>query len=278
MGSMKKIRLPNGKDVACIDKLTALYCYHEIYQDNDYIRHGITIRPGDVVFDIGANIGHFTRWAAEHYAGLNLFAFEPVPPVFKALRENVSRLDAEVHLFDFGLAEKAGTADFFFYPRVSADSAMVPVDWPRKRTLLLRHYSEYRNSVLDRLVPRFLRGSYLDLVHAFMYAPRKIACRLAPLSETIRAFHLPRIDLLKLDAENSEEQVLAGIAEEHWPLIRQISMEVHEHIAGGEGLLDRLQEMLESRGFTVHADRAGTFSHAGVHMLYAVRIPDAEGT
>ena len=268
---MKKIRLPSGKKIACLDRLTALYCYSEIYNDNDYLRHGIHIHNGDVVFDIGANIGHFTRYVAEHYEDLTIYAFEPVPPIFEALRENTRGLRADVHIFQFGLAEKAGKVDFLYYPRVSADSAMVPVDWPRKRSMMLEHYPEYWNSLRDRLIPRFLRSRYLDLIHSIMYKPRKLACRLAPLSEFIRKYDVTRIDLIKIDAENAESRVLAGIDDEHWPLIRQISMEVHEHISGGEGLLDRLRDLLESKGFTVQVDRNSTFSNLGVHMLYAAR-------
>jgi len=268
---MKKILLPNGKTVACLDTLTALYCYNEIYGDNDYLREGINVHPGSVVFDVGANIGHFTRYAAEHYEDLVIYAFEPAPQIFEALQENVRNLNADVHAFELGLAEQAGTFDFYYYPRVSADSAMVPVDWPRKRTMMLEHYPQYWNSPRDRLVPRCLRRRYLDIVHAFMYQPRKTTCRTAALSDIIRDYGITRIDLLKIDAENAESKVLAGVEDAHWPLIRQISMEVHEHIPGGEGLLDRLQSMLESRGFTVRADRNSTFSNVGVHMLYAVR-------
>jgi FkbM family methyltransferase len=268
---MHTIRLPNGKEIACLDRLTALYCYHEIYTGNDYLRRGIAIHPGDVIFDVGANIGHFTRYAAEHRPDLRIYAFEPVPPIFEALTANTRELEAEVHLFDAGLAERPGSARFYYYPRVSADSAMVPVDWPRKRAMTLAHYRQYRSSLPDRLVPPFLRPLYLDLIRSFMYKPRRVECRTVRLSDVIREQRIERIDLLKIDAENAETRVLAGIDGEHWPLIRQISMEVHEHIRGGEGLLGRLREQIESRGFNVYTDEEGTFSPVGVHMLYARR-------
>ena len=52
------------------------------------------------------------------------------------------------------------------------------------------------------------------------------------LSDVIREQRIERIDLLKIDAENAETGVLAGIDDEHWRLIRQISMEAYEHIPG----------------------------------------------
>ncbi len=62
---MNTIKLPNGLRVNCIDKLTARNVYDEIFVDLVYTRPaGIEIRKGDVVFDVGANIGVFTLFAA----------------------------------------------------------------------------------------------------------------------------------------------------------------------------------------------------------------------
>jgi FkbM family methyltransferase len=73
----------------------------------DYIQRGIfydaweapelafvrsILRPGDVVVDVGANVGIFTLTAAHAVgAGGQVHAFEPVPANFERLAENVSR-------------------------------------------------------------------------------------------------------------------------------------------------------------------------------------------
>ncbi len=54
---MKKVKLPNGRTVFTIDKHTARDVFQEIYTENYYLRNGINIKSGDVIFDIGANIG-----------------------------------------------------------------------------------------------------------------------------------------------------------------------------------------------------------------------------
>ncbi|HUX98659.1 MAG TPA: FkbM family methyltransferase, partial [Candidatus Deferrimicrobium sp.] len=80
------------------------------------------------------------------------------------------------------------------------------------------------------------------------------------------------INLMKIDAENYEYQVLAGIKDHDWDKIQQIAMEVHEHIEGGENLLNNLTEMLEDKGFQVNKGLDCRFSSMGVYMLYAKRL------
>jgi len=90
-------------------------------------------------------------------------------------------------------------------------------------------------------------------------------------SQVIADLQLDRIDLVKLDAENSEREVIAGIAEEDWPKIRQLSMEVHTNIPGGQTLIGDFTALLRSKGFTVSVDLHSRFSNVGVHMMYAKR-------
>jgi hypothetical protein len=53
-----------------------------------------------------------------------------------------------------------------------------------------------------------------------------------------------------MDAEQSEEQILAGLAEEDWPKIRQIVVEVH----GGVAATRAMTELLRQRGFRTAID------------------------
>lgn len=66
------------------------------------------------------------------------------------------------------------------------------------------------------------------------------------ISTLIRTHALPRVGLLKVDVEGSEEEALQGIDEETWPLIRQVVMEVHNVDRREE----RIDAVLRSRGFT----------------------------
>lgn len=102
-----------------------------------------------------------------------------------------------------------------------------------------------------------------------MYKSEMLDCSLRPLSDIISENGIKQIDLLKLDAENYEWEVLQGINEEDWNKIRQISMEIHTHIKGGEILLDNIKKLLKEKSFSFKLDMEGRFAYRGVFMIYA---------
>ena len=58
--------------------------------DDDYRLKEIEFRPGDVVIDIGANIGIVAIYLAKTHPGIRIVAIEPVPTTFGHLQENIS--------------------------------------------------------------------------------------------------------------------------------------------------------------------------------------------
>ena len=93
-------------------------------------------------------------------------------------------------------------------------------------------------------------------------------CHLRTISQLIEETRIPEIALLKIDAEGSELDILSGIRDEHWPLIRQIVMEVH---AGEEEGVAPITKILESRGFQATFEEQAGFSASGVVNCYAIR-------
>ena len=80
--------------------------------ERDYLRQAI--REGDVIADIGANIGFYTLWlASQGGPRTRLVAVEPNPPVYESLVENV-RLNGfdNVVTVNAAVGEKDGTASF----------------------------------------------------------------------------------------------------------------------------------------------------------------------
>ena len=69
------------------------------------------IRAGDVVYDVGANVGFFTLLASK--LAREVYAFEPLPRNLEYLREHV-RLNAasNVHVLPMAVSDRAGTARF----------------------------------------------------------------------------------------------------------------------------------------------------------------------
>ena len=76
----------------------------------EYDRLGEWIREGDWVLDIGANIGHYTKRFSELAgAGGRVLAFEPVPDTFALLTANTRLFaHANVSLFNAAVSDRLG--------------------------------------------------------------------------------------------------------------------------------------------------------------------------
>jgi FkbM family methyltransferase len=70
------------------------------------------LETGDVVVDVGANVGYYTLVASKNVGPSGqVYAFEPLTKNFNRLIENLGRNDADnVVTFNCGLAEEGGTA------------------------------------------------------------------------------------------------------------------------------------------------------------------------
>ena len=98
------LRTPSGVPVAFINKAEAEYVYNEIFNDRVYFRHGINLHEGDVVFDVGANIGLFAMFVQETFPNIRVFCFEPSASVFSILQSNLSRYGERAVAYQCGLS------------------------------------------------------------------------------------------------------------------------------------------------------------------------------
>ena len=118
----------------------------------------------------------------------------------------------------------------------------------------------------------FMVNSGFEPRHAELFLGSKFKketfpCRLRTLSEIIDEERVERIDLLKVDVEKSERDVLAGIREEHWSLIRQVVVEVHDE----HGALDEVQERLSRHGFEMTAEQDPQLKGTSIFSVFATR-------
>ena len=88
------------------------------------------VKPGQCVFDVGANIGHYTRILRDLVGAQgSLYAFEPNPINRKKLFANFA--SKNVHLFEYALSNKEGEVDFHIDCRPGMDglaSSLVRLD------------------------------------------------------------------------------------------------------------------------------------------------------
>ena len=178
--------------------------------------------------------------------------------MFQVLSKNVAAYNRlPVQIFNVGLARAAGTAEFTYYPRFSNASTFYP-DESQENVLRGRQYIidqiptlRWPLRPLCRLLPGPIKHLIAERIRRHYMKKEVVSCPLWNLSEFLRKHDIAKIDLLKLDAEQSEEAILAGIADADWPKIRQAIIEVH----GGTEATRAMTQRLEKRGFRVVMDR-----------------------
>jgi FkbM family methyltransferase len=84
------------------------------------------VRPGQRVFDIGANIGFYAVGLALAVPDVEVHAFEPIPQTFEYLKRNVdlNNVSARVNLHPFGLSDAPGSFPMYFYPEGSGNASL----------------------------------------------------------------------------------------------------------------------------------------------------------
>src|SRR4029079_9428102 len=136
VGGRERYRLPNGLGVAQINKNETDFLYTEMFEEVMYLKHGITVLPGDTVFDVGANIGIFALWANLRSRGGAVYAFETRPETFTVLRSNCALYGLDARLFPCALSSAAGSAPFTFYPGFTIMSGLYAHREEDKRSVL----------------------------------------------------------------------------------------------------------------------------------------------
>ena len=127
-----------------------------------------------VVFDVGANLGEWSRAAAQILPSAAVHAFEIVPETAQRLSES-ARGDARIRVNAIGLSDKPGREAADTYPDEPWLASIVPgADAINKRPSI------------------------------------KVSCEVTTGDAYCAACDVARIDLLKLDVEGAEGLVLAG--------------------------------------------------------------------
>ncbi|MFF9365635.1 FkbM family methyltransferase [Streptomyces griseoluteus] len=242
--------------------------YEEIFIRRSYLSGGIQLdTESPVVFDVGANIGMFSLFATSLRPKASVYAFEPMPPIFEKLRLNVARQGANVKLFEYGLSDTARQLPFTYYAGFSTLSGQRSyADPDAERALVRRSMVRAGGPASDGL------DTYLDELLDFRFRETVHQCAVRRLSDVIDEERVDRIDLLKIDVQRAEADVLRGIEERHWGLVRQLVMEVHDAPgAPTEGRLGMVVDRLRRRGFRVVAEQEEELAGTDRHMVFAVR-------
>ncbi len=273
MTTLRQAKLPDGRRVFSVRPQEVGPLYQQV---QEYCRHGIQVKEGDIVFDVGANIGLFALWLRRSVGNITVYSFEPIPIVFDALQHNAQRFDSRNwKVFSCGLGRRPGTATFGYFSRLTAMSSVYPDTSTEAvvslRNMILRNAHQLPQGLrwIRRLSGFFLRPC-IDYLIRRAFVIENVECPMRTVSDVIREQKVPRIDLLKVDVEKAELDVLEGIEAADWAIIQQVVVEVHDL----NGRLAKVTAMLEEHGLKdIHIEQEPLFRGSEIYNLYA-RRPD----
>jgi hypothetical protein len=249
-----------GATVSYLSYFEAKYLASEV---ESYFQEGIEVKRGDVVFDVGANIGVFSLWVHQKCGGdVVVYAFEPLPPIFDVLDRNFKRLgNSKLRSFAFGLSDSQQTLDFTYFPAepiwssAASDGrkSWLALQGPRMKKAILLSRREQSYPAL-KLLPGPWRPPALRLILeiGLRFHLRRVArtaqtfkAEVKTVSDVMRDEAVQHIDLLKVDVEGSEVKLLEGIEHEDWQKIRQVVAEIDAYDRDAE----RVAQLLRKQGF-----------------------------
>ncbi|MGR3177767.1 MAG: FkbM family methyltransferase [Candidatus Anammoxibacter sp.] len=252
---MIKISLPDNSlvHIPPLSKKEVRFIYKEIFVNQCYLQHGITINDGDFILDIGANVGLFTIYLVRTFKDLQVFSFEPTPPIYNCLRENVSCYE-NVNTYNMGFAEMDKEAEIEYMPNAPANSSVYPKEIKYQAELLSTEVKMIDIYRLDKRVffaLLFLYPFRRKIIKYFfdrMYADgEKYKCKLICLDNFISENNIENIDLLKIDVEGAEKDVFKGISDKNLDKIKQIVFEVSPQ---NKAWLKEIKDRLLNCGFS----------------------------
>lgn len=213
------------------------------------------IRAGDTVYDIGANLGLYSRFMVQAFGAARVVAFEPMKGNLPDLHANLrlGGIEARVRVFPFALADHEA------------------------EELLQTDDLASGSAVLDSVT----KGDACETRRNYKMTPLTERVRVAPLDSLVEREGLPPPNVLKIDVEGAEGMVLRGAArtiEKHRP---RMMIELH-----GVSTAREVLPMLERWGYAVFNrgwsnERAWTgfvtagdaeaegIEHYHFHMLFA---------
>ena len=265
LAGKKTHQLPGGPRIAHIEAYETEYLFKEIFSDEAYLRHGITLQDGDCVFDVGANIGLFSLFVASRCQNPRIFAFEPSPAAYDCLAPNLSLYCTNATALNCGLSDVDRELPFTFYPRSSVFSSYRPdpeQDFEAVRAVvrnMLTAAGAEEDDATDTDADDLMKGRLTS---------QTVQCQFRSLSSVIREQGVEQIDLLKIDVEKAELDVLRGISEADWSRIKQVVIEVHD----AEGsVLAEVRRILQENGYQVAVEEEDLLEGAGLYNVYATR-------
>ena len=178
----------------------------------EYERYGCQILPGDVVVDIGANIGLFSH-RAELKGASAVYAFEPIFITYMALHLN------------------SGKKTKTFKNAIYSDQRILEMSIPEMKsntgegTIKEKLNSVNRHSIVDEMVSSISINSLFE------------------------KSMIGKIDFMKMNIEGSELECLSGLTDQNLSSLRCLAVEMHLNAPGIDSFKSGFIERCHRLGF-----------------------------
>ena len=168
------------------------YIFYEVFMKSSYLAAGQTIRPGDTVIDIGANVGFFSILAASLVGPTgSVICFEPRAETFAQLQRNVAVSGMKnIRARQMAVAGSQGRSRLFHSDSPGMSSLFMTVD------------GKPADSPSEEVV-------------------------MTTLPDIVRDEGIKHCHYLKLDCEGAEYAILDSLSPDMARCIDQITMEIH---------------------------------------------------
>jgi FkbM family methyltransferase len=187
---------------------------HFIYDDIgcDYERYGCYIKEGDIVLDLGGNIGVFAH-RAETRGASKVISFEPITPTFNCLIKNAG---PKTVVYKNAVGGKHGFTTF----RIHTDFTHIGGGTSEDQDLLLNQRS---------------------IVHS----ERVIIIGINEIFENMDT----KFDFMKIDIEGGEVEVLTSITDKNLASLRCLSAEFHRSYEEFDIFQEQFVRRMNNLGF-----------------------------
>jgi FkbM family methyltransferase len=177
---------------------------------------------GDVLYDVGANIGAYSLVAAKFFDGkVKVYAFEPAFLNFAQLCKNLvlNRCQESVVPLQIALSDRTSMETFNYYNLV-----------PGGAIHALGEAIDYRGDAFKPVSKQPVLSFRTD--------------------DFVRQFHMPAPNHIKIDVDGTEFSVLMGMSQVLVSgAVRSMMVELNE----GRGSADQIKAFLAEKGFVIHS-------------------------
>ncbi len=166
-----------------VDSPVEIQRVDSLVNEEEFVRRLLAaLRPGDVFYDVGANIGLISLLAAASTA-VTVHAFEPEPRNARHLRANAALNHlANLHVHELGLADREGTADLYVGGETGEGThSMLAVSAVNRRAVKIPvmtgdRFSQQSNPIPD-VVKIDVEGAEMDVLRGMDSLLRRQAIR-----------------------------------------------------------------------------------------------------